>query len=76
MTKNYTQEELNNMSVKELQTLNEQLSNMLECQGEKQFIEGLSQLTSILDIKEVLDTYLLYNEPCSVISIEPRNQIG
>ena len=57
------------MSGQQLQVLDDKLSNLQDCQDEVQLLEGLSQLSSVQDMLEVLETYLLYNEPCINIPV-------
>ena len=82
MDKKYTQEELENLSIEELRRIDSVLSKQSkgvvkslptqDCSEERQLFEGVRELTSPQDISEILETYLLYNEPCIKIPARPR----
>jgi len=75
MAKKYTQKELENLSIQELMRIDKEPPTPLptqDCLEEKQLLEGIRQLTSPQDILEILNTYLLYNEPCIKIPVKSR----
>jgi len=75
MAKKYTQEELENLSIGELRRIDKEPPTTLptqDCSEEKQLLNDIRQLTSPHDISEVLETYLLYNEPCIKIPVKSR----